>query len=412
MYTGHFRRQPSFNSRTGGRPYGRFARFGGGRGGGRRRGRPILGPNTVKEYIRKAGIKTSIQTPEIITEVIFKSLNLPERLLSNISQHGYNILTPIQIKGIPAIREGKDVIGIANTGTGKTAAFLIPLVEKILLDRMYGALIITPTRELALQIQDELNLFTNGLPIYNAVCIGKSPMYAQIARLKRNPHVVVGTPGRLKDLIERGILKLETFNMIVLDEADQMLDMGFINDIKEIISHLPPVRQSLFFSATVSSSINMLIQSFVKNPITISVKTQETVSNIQHEIIQVENGYHKMDQLITLLKQEDYKKVLVLGRTKLGVERLSRDLYSKGFKVASIHGDKAQFNRQKAIRMFKEDVVSILIATDVAARGLDIPNVSHVINYDIPETYEDYVHRTGRTGRADKTGIALTFVTG
>lgn len=410
MYTGHFRRQTSFSGRSGGRPYGRFARFGGGRSRGR--GRPILGPSAVKEYIRRAGTKTATHTQETIAEVSFRSLNIPERLLKNVSEHGYNTLTPIQIKGIPAIREGKDVIGIANTGTGKTAAFLIPLVEKILADRMYGALIITPTRELALQIRDELQILTSGLPVYNAVCIGKSPMFAQIARLKRNPHVVIGTPGRLKDLIERGVLKLETFNMVVLDEADQMLDMGFIHDIKEIISHLPPVRQSLFFSATVSTNINSLIQSFVKNPITISVKTQETVSNIQHEIVQVESGYHKMDRLITLLKQEDYKKVLVFGRTKLGVERLSRDLYSKGFKVASIHGDKAQFNRQKAIRMFKEDVVSILIATDVAARGLDIPNVSHVINYDIPETYEDYVHRTGRTGRADKTGIALTFVTG
>jgi len=187
-----------------------------------------------------------------------------------------------------------------------------------------------------------------------------------------------------------------------------MLDMGFINDIREIISHLPEKRQSLFFSATVSREINSLIQSFVKNPITISVKKNETVAHIKQEVISV-NFEMKRQKLAELLKMEEFKKVLVFGRTKMGVENLSRDLYQKGFKVTSIHGDKPQYQRQQAIRMFKEDVVQVMVATDVAARGLDIANITHVINYDVPQTYEDYIHRIGRTGRANKSGTALTF---
>lgn len=318
-------------------------------------------------------------------------------------------MTPIQVAAIPAVRDGKDVIGIANTGTGKTAAFLIPLVERILKDRTYRALIITPTRELALQIQDELKSFSLGMPIYNAFCIGKSSMYTQIRSLQRNPHVVIGTPGRLKDLIERKALRLSTFRMVVLDEADQMLDMGFIHDVRHIISFLSPERQSLFFSATVSPAINTLIASFVKNPVTVSVKKHETVAHIKQEVVRAKNG-SKIGTLKDLLQQDEFKKVLVFGRTKRGVDRISRELYQHGLRVGSIHGDKPQMQRQKALRMFKEDVVNILIATDVAARGLDIANVTHVINYDVPETYEDYIHRIGRTGRANHAGTAITLV--
>lgn len=345
-----------------------------------------------------------------VAEVLFSSLDLPESLKTTISRHGYTTLMPIQAQGIPAIRDGKDVIGIANTGTGKTAAFLIPLVEKILKDYSYRALIISPTRELALQTRDELRKFSGNMPIFSAFCIGQSSMRDQIRELRRDPHVVVGTPGRLKDLINRGVLKLGGFKMIILDEADRMLDMGFIHDIKEIISYLPPVRQSLFFSATVSSAVNQLIASFVKNPVTISVKTQETVSHIRQDIVKLDKATSKIEKLTAMLRQEEFKKVLVFGRTKHGVEKISRDLFKKGFKVTSIHGNKAQRQRQQAIRMFKEDVVKIMIATDVASRGLDIADVSHVINYDIPMTYEDYIHRIGRTGRANAAGVALSFV--
>ncbi len=404
MYTRHFQTSGRFTRFS--RPAGP-SRFGGGRG----RGRSMTGGN-IHEFIRRANVKNTVVAPAVaVKEVLFSTLDLPETLKATIARHGYVNLTPIQAQGIPAIRSGKDVIGIANTGTGKTAAFLIPLVENILKDFNYKALIISPTRELALQTRDELRKFSGNMPIFSTLCIGQSSMQIQISQLRHNPHVVVGTPGRLKDLINRGILKLGMFKMIILDETDQMLDMGFIHDIKEIISYLPAERQSLFFSATISPAITALINSFVKNPVTISVKTQETLTNIKQDLVRLDKKIgSKMEKLSTLLKQEDFKKVLVFGRTKHGVERISRDLFQKGFKVTSIHGDKAQFQRQQAIRMFKEDVVSIMVATDVAARGLDIANVTHVINYDIPQTYEDYIHRIGRTGRANLSGTALTFV--
>lgn len=403
-FSGRSFSRPRFGQRSGG-----YRRFGGGGGGrGRRFNQPA---GSIEDYIRKATTRSTapqVAAP-IVADLKFTALGLPDKLLQNITRHGYLNLTPIQSQGLPAVREGKDVIGIANTGTGKTAAFLIPLVEHILKDKQYKALIVAPTRELALQIRDELRLFADGMGIYSALIIGKASMRAQMEQLRYNPPVVIGTPGRLKDLIERKALKLETFRMVVLDEADRMLDMGFITDIKYIISFLPAKRQSLFFSATVSSAISQLIQSFVTNPVTVSVKTQETVSHIKQDIVQVEAGGTKTEKLYSLLKLETFTKVLIFGRTKMGVERLSRDLFQQGFRVACIHGDKPQFKRQQALRMFKEDAVKVLVATDVAARGLDIPNVSHVINFDVPQTYEDYIHRIGRTGRANKSGIALTF---
>ncbi|PIU36578.1 DEAD/DEAH box helicase [Candidatus Roizmanbacteria bacterium CG07_land_8_20_14_0_80_34_15] len=407
MYNRRFQTSSRFSRFS--RPAG-SSRFGSG-GRGRGRGRGMTGGN-IHEFIRRANVKNvPVSTIQAVADVLYSSLDLPETLKATIARHNYINLTPIQVQGIPAIRAGKDVIGIANTGTGKTAAFLIPLVENILKDYNYKALIISPTRELALQTRDELRKFSGNMPIYSTLCIGQSSMQMQISGLRHNPHVVVGTPGRLKDLINRGILKLGNFKMIILDETDQMLDMGFIHDIKEIISYLPAERQSLFFSATITPVITALINSFVKNAVTISVKTQETLTNIKQDLVRLDKKVGaKMDKLSSLLRQEEFKKVLVFGRTKHGVERVARDLFQKGFKVTSIHGDKAQFQRQQAIRMFKEDVVSIMVATDVAARGLDIANVTHVINYDIPQTYEDYIHRIGRTGRANLNGTALTFV--
>lgn len=373
-----------------------------------RRARPVV---DVRSYIKRATVQTHGTIESVSSTMRFEELPINSKLKQNIVHHGYTTLMPIQEKGIPAILEGKDVIGIANTGTGKTAAFIIPLVEFILKDPTYRALIITPTRELALQIREELRQFTQQLPVYGTFCIGQSSMRNQIYDLKRNPHVVVGTPGRLKDLIERRILNLSMYRMIVLDEVDRMLDMGFVHDVKHIVSFLPAKRQSLFFSATLSPQINTIIQSFVKNPVMVSVKKTETTSHIRQDLVRYQPHEPKLIKLHQLLeKKDEFKKVLVFGRTKLGVERLSRDLYQKGHKVASIHGNKPQFKRQEAIRMFKEDVVHILVATDVAARGLDIADITHVINYDAPATYEDYIHRIGRTGRANKDGIALTFI--
>jgi len=390
------RRPNRFNNHN---RFSRFRRFGNKR-------TPVV---PIHSFIKKASIKAPV-TVEKLPNVEVDVLKIDDRLKKNIIDRGYENLMPIQGKVIPEILVDKDVIGIANTGTGKTAAFLIPIIEKIINDSNYKALIITPTRELALQIRDELRKFIFQIPIYSAVCIGQSSIRNQIFELKRNPHVVIGTPGRLKDLMERRVIKTEFFNMIVLDEVDRMLDMGFLPDVKHIISLLPKKRQSLFFSATISPEINRLIQSFVVNPVTISVKSQETTSHIQQDVVRIEKGKTKIQTLNELLKKEGFKKVLVFGRTKMGVERLSRDLFNNGLKVVSIHGDKPQFKRQQAIRMFKEDAARILVATDVAARGLDISDISHVINYDPPATYEDYIHRIGRTGRANKTGVALTLV--
>jgi len=246
--------------------------------------------------------------------------------------------------------------------------------------------------------------------ISSLLCIGGASINNQIYNLRRNPHVVIGTPGRLKDLSQRRFINLFQFKTIILDEVDRMVDIGFLPDIKYIVSQLSPVRQSLFFSATISSDVNSVIQTFLENPVTISVKKQETVPQIHQEIIKVKDKNEKIEKLDLLLKQDEFKKVLIFGRTKWGVERLFRTLAQKGFNAASIHGNKSLNQRLRILAQFKNNQLHVLVATDVAARGLDIENVSHVINFDEPASYTDYIHRIGRTGRAQKLGKALTFV--
>lgn len=235
-------------------------------------------------------------------------------------------------------------------------------------------------------------------------------MRAQILNLQRNPQFIIGTPGRLKDLIERGQIPMQKIHTVVLDEADRMVDMGFIKDITHILSKVPAERQSLFFSATLPKDVTPIIEKFMKNPVTISVIRQQTAANVDQDVVRVQPDQNKIDVLADMLQQGAFYKVIVFGRTKRGVEKLSRVLTTKGIKAVSIHGDKPQRKREQAIKMFKTDVAHVLVATDVAARGIDIPDVSHVINYDQPATYDDYVHRIGRTGRGDKKGIALTFI--
>lgn len=362
----------------------------------------------VSQYVKKANI-TAHKESQIITRE-FAALSIESLLKTNIIKRGYTNLTAIQEKTIDYILAGRDVVGVANTGTGKTAAFLVPLLDRISKNRNTRVLIIVPTRELAMQIRDEMLSISQSMNIYSTLCIGGTNIRNQIYELRRNPHFIIGTPGRLKDLNERRILRLDTFNVVVLDEVDRMLDMGFIHDIKYLISLLPANRQSLFFSATISNEINTLMQSFLNNPVKISVKLQETIDSVEQDVVRVSPGMQKIDLLENLLKKDDFRKVLIFGRTKHGVERLSRNLYQRGFRVGSIHGDKPQAKRSQAIRLFKEDVINILVATDVASRGIDITDITHVINYDQPATYEDYIHRIGRTGRADKKGTALTFI--
>ncbi len=340
----------------------------------------------------------------------FMSFVISDVLKKNVSAKRYTIPTPIQDKAIPLILEGKDVIGIANTGTGKTAAFLIPLLNKVEENRRNKVLIVVPTRELAVQIKDEFIEFARGMNIYCALGIGGVSISRQKNDLRRNPNFVIGTPGRIKDLIRQQSLDLSTFNIVVLDEVDQMVDFGFIVDIKFVISLLAKNRQSLFFSATVDAKAREILTGFVKNPVTVSVKKQDILENIKHDIVRVSNQSNKIEQLHTLLNQKEFEKVLIFGRTKWGVQRLSDELVKRGFNADAIHGNKRQAQRLKILERFKQNDIQILLATDVASRGLDIDKVSHVINYDPPESYETYIHRIGRTGRADKIGTAITFI--
>ena len=339
----------------------------------------------------------------------FSDFLISDQLKRNIAQKGYATPTPIQDRVIPLVLQGRDVVGIANTGTGKTGAFLIPLINKVLFNRSEKVLLVVPTRELAVQIEEEFKIFAKDMGILSALCIGGASIYNQIHSLKRNPNFVIGTPGRIKDLKKQGKLNIVFFNNIVLDEVDRMMDMGFLPDMRFIISHLPGKRQSLFFSATIPKQVIPLMEEFLNNPTHISVKTNDTAQSIEQDVVKI-NGQSKIDVLHDLLAQEDFKKVIVFGKTKWGIEKLSRALMQRRFSVVAIHGNKNQNQRQRALTDFKNGQVQVLLATDVAARGLDIDDVTHVINYDPPQSYDDYVHRIGRTGRADKKGIALTFI--
>ncbi|MBI2626410.1 MAG: DEAD/DEAH box helicase [Candidatus Nealsonbacteria bacterium] len=340
----------------------------------------------------------------------FQDFKIDQRLITAIANKGYKTPTPIQDKIISHIIEGSDVVGIADTGSGKTAAFLVPLINKIMQNPREQILIVAPTRELAVQIDEEFRSFVKGMRIYSVVCVGGTSMGRQMSELRYRYNLIIGTPGRLKDLIERKMIYLSEFNTVVLDEADRMFDMGFINDTRFIINGMPRGRQTLFFSATISRDIERMIGEFTKNPVRISVKTRDTSKNVEQDVIKIDQGKTKLDVLSNLLNQKEFNKVLVFGRTKHGVEKLSKMLIYKGFRAESIHGNKNNSQRQRALGMFKENQVQILVATDVAARGLDIADISHVINYDLPSTYEDYIHRIGRTGRYNKRGMALTFI--
>ena len=393
-----------YYNRRGGRPQTRGS-YGSGRsfGGGRRI--KTFDPSQIVNLPPRID-----DTKEYIVTHQFSDFQISDAIKRNVTGKGYITPTPIQDQAIPWVLEGRDLIGMANTGTGKTAAFLIPLIEKVLKDRNQRVLIISPTRELAAQTKDELYSFTNGLQIYSALCIGGANMWRQKEDLRRGPNFVIGTPGRLTDHIRSHGLNLNYFESVVLDEADRMVDDGFLPQIKQIISLLPKNRQSLFFSATVNEKVKWILQSFVVNPVTVSVKSGDITANIKQEIVRVSGMGSKTEELVKLLHKNEFEKVLIFGRTKHGVQKLSDNLVERGFKVDSIHGNKNQSQRVRTLDKFKKDYIQILIATDVASRGLDIPNVSHVINFDLPESYENYIHRIGRTGRADKKGVALTFV--
>lgn len=371
--------------------------------GGRPRGQYI----DPSRFVR---IATHAEAQNYITTNQFSDFDVNPILKANLTAKGYVTPSPIQDQTIPHALEGKDIIGIANTGTGKTAAFAIPLLHRLMEDKSSNALIIAPTRELAEQIQEECRSIAKGSGLFGALLIGGSSMGAQLRDLKDRPRVVVGTPGRIKDHIERGTLKLANFNTVVLDEVDRMLDMGFVNDVRFILGQLSTARQSLFFSATLDERVKSLIQTFAKEPVLISLKTSDASEHVNQDVVRYTSTSDKMDKLHDILLQGDVEKIIVFDETQRKVERLSQDLIQRGFSADAIHGGKSQGQRQRALSRFKKSEVTILVATDVAARGIDVVDITHVINFSMPQSYEDYVHRIGRAGRAGRVGHALTFI--
>lgn len=361
----------------------------------------------VSKFIKKAEPRIDQEKETIINS--FSDFGFVPELEKNLKVKSYITPTPVQDQTIRPIMAGRDIIGLASTGTGKTGAFLLPMINKTFKNRNHKVLIITPTRELALQIADEFHSFSFQMRIFSALCVGGMPIHKQIVNLRRQPQFVIGTPGRLKDLHDRHLIDYSQFQNIVLDEVDRMLDMGFVSEIREILAQFPKERQSLFFSATMPPKIRTLTEEFLQNPITVSINVGQTAHNVDQDIVRVSEN-DKFSKLSSILSQTGFAKVLIFSETKRDVEKLTTLLINGGFKAESIHGDKRQGQRQRALNQFKNNEITILVATDVAARGLDIKDISHVINYTIPQTYTDYIHRIGRTGRMNCKGVALTFV--
>ncbi|MDG1326964.1 MAG: DEAD/DEAH box helicase [Flavobacteriaceae bacterium] len=345
----------------------------------------------------------------------FQSLGLSKALLKAIHNQGYNSPSPIQEKAIPLILKGKDVLASAQTGTGKTAGFTLPMLQRLSQGqsqkrRKVRALIITPTRELAAQVYANVTSYSEFLNVQSTVIFGGVNQRPQVATLKRGVDVLIATPGRLLDLQNQGFLSLSNVEILVLDEADRMLDMGFLRDIKKIISLLPSKTQNLLFSATFSKDIKKLATEFLYQPAIVEVSPENsTVDKINQKIYRVAKD-KKTRLIIKLISDGHWKQVLVFTRTKHGANRLCKKMISAGISAAAIHGNKTQGARTKALAGFKSNAIRVLVATDIAARGLDIPLLPHVINFEIPNISEDYVHRIGRTGRAGASGEALSLV--
>jgi superfamily II DNA/RNA helicase len=350
------------------------------------------------------------EAAEYVPKHVFTDFGIDATLSANLTAKGLVRPSPIQDQAIPVALTGRDVIGIASTGTGKTAAFLIPLINKLVADRDHKVMVLTPTRELALQVEQEFMAFTRGMKLFSVSCVGGAPIMRQIKELELGVHVVIGTPGRVKDLIERGRINMNFFESIVLDEADRMLDMGFIDDMREILGLMPKTKQGLFFSATFSPEIKRLCNDFLTNPETVSIKTRDTASSVMQDVVRVANDNDKIEALRDILAKPEYTKVLIFREMKRHVDGLADTLNQLGFKTLALHGDMHNRERERAVKALATGRVQVVIATDVAARGLDINDISLVVNYDIPNNYDTYVHRIGRTGRGTKLGSAITFV--
>ncbi|QFU24390.1 DEAD/DEAH box helicase [Shewanella eurypsychrophilus] len=347
----------------------------------------------------------------------FTSLGLSAPILKAVANKGYETPSPIQAQAIPAVLEGKDVMAAAQTGTGKTAGFTLPLLELLTRGnraqaKKVRALVLTPTRELAAQVAESVDTYGKYLPLKSAVIFGGVGIGPQISKLSKGVDILVATPGRLLDLYNQGAVNFSQLEVLVLDEADRMLDMGFIHDIKKILRVLPAKRQNLMFSATFSDDIRKLAKGLVNNPIEISVTPRNATAKSVEQYIYPVDQKQKTAALIHLIKQNDWKQVLVFSRTKHGANRIAKNLEAKDLTAAAIHGNKSQGARTKALANFKSGAVRVLVATDIAARGIDIDQLPNVVNFDLPNVPEDYVHRIGRTGRAGANGQAVSLVSG
>ena len=346
----------------------------------------------------------------------FKEIGLIEPILKALDALGYTTPTPIQAQSIPILLEGKDLLGCAQTGTGKTAAFAIPILQQMYQNkanaqgkRKIKTLVVTPTRELAIQIEESFTEYGKHTGLYNTVIFGGVKQGQQVSALKRGVDVLIATPGRLLDLINQGYISLRDIEYFVLDEADQMLDMGFIHDIKKIIKLLPHQRQSLFFSATMAPRIVDLSKQILGDPAQVTIAPEKTTAEKVQQALYFVSKPNKIKLLIHLMKTEDMNSVLVFSRTKHGADKVVKMLKRDEINAAAIHGNKSQPQRQRALGAFKDGDIQVLVATDIAARGIDIDELSHVVNYDLPNVPESYVHRIGRTGRADASGKAFSF---
>ena len=347
--------------------------------------------------------------------MLFSELGLNPKILTAVNEKGYDTPTPIQQQAIPAVLSGKDVMAAAQTGTGKTAGFTLPLLhllaqgEKAKSNHV-RALVLTPTRELAAQVAESVEMYGKDLPLRSHVVFGGVKINPQLMALRKGVDILVATPGRLIDLFNQNAIKFNDLEVLILDEADRMLDMGFIHDIKRILKMLPPKRQNLMFSATFSDDIRHLAKGLINDPVEISVTPRnETAKTVEQWLIPVDQS-KKSKLLVKLIKQNDWQQVLVFSRTKHGANRLTKTLESKNISAAAIHGNKSQGARTKALAGFKDKSVRVLVATDIAARGIDIDQLPQVVNFDLPQVAEDYVHRIGRTGRAGANGKAVSLV--
>lgn len=362
-----------------------------------------------KQLIKKAVVK---EEKKYVPSRTFDQMPISANLRANLHMKGFKYPTQIQNDTLEYLLDGRDLLGVANTGTGKTGAFLIPIIEQLLSGKKpFQSLVVVPTRELALQVEEEFKSLSHKLGLYSASFIGGTNVNADVRKLNKRHHLIIGTPGRLMDMVDRGALRLNTISNLILDEFDRMLDMGFVNEIKKMVKLMNNRKQTMLFSATIDKTQQSLISTLLHNPVEVKVSSGTSTSDqIDQDIIRVPEGGNKFQLLMDLIQESKIEKAIIFAETKRMVDKVGKQLNRSGVSADVIHGNKSQNYRTKALDKFKSGQINILVATDVAARGIDVDNVSHVINYQLPLTFDSYVHRIGRTGRAGKTGKAFTFI--